>query len=233
MILYKYINDEGGVNIVKDQRITLGDISKFNDPFELRENIVHESTDVKEHVRKIFEASRDRSIEHFHVTCFCEDKIDCKEEVLMWAYYAKGHTGYRFRFNFDHDLLPNGAGLKKVNYLSERIPYDVQRTYRGKGMNDLIQGFSYAMEVQTEMLYSKSDVWKHEHEVRLIVPTCHCEDGKYWKFDFRIITRIDCGVLCPIEKIEAMKSLLTGKGIGLWKAEVDLTDFKLNYIQII
>ena len=233
MILYKYINNEGGVKIVKDQRIKLGDITTFNDPFELRENIVHESSVVKDFVRNEFEVSRERAIGHFCITCFCEDKIDCKEELLMWAYYAKGHTGFRFHFNFSKATLPNGAGLKKVNYLSERIPFDVQRTYGGKGINDFIQGISYAMAVQTEVLYSKSDIWKHEHEVRLVVPTCHCENGKYWKLDFGIIARIDCGVLCPVEKIEAMKILLTGKGIGLWKAKVDLNDFKLNYIQII
>jgi hypothetical protein len=86
----------------------------------------------------------------FPLCCFASNR----EHILMWSYYAGGHSGVAI--HFDATLVPFGASSKvtySTSYPGIPVPYP-------DGMT--------AHDVMTESLLTKSDHWSHEGEYRFI-----------------------------------------------------------------
>ena len=78
---------------------------------------------------------------------------DRRDSTLMWSYYSDGHTGICIHFEATNSPF---SGAKRVIY-SQQFP-EVPLPFAELDPNELIN----------LALFTKSDVWDHEHEYRLI-----------------------------------------------------------------
>jgi len=80
--------------------------------------------------------------------------------IQMWAWYAKGHSGFVVEFDKDHKffnqhdkLNPNTGIFYKVNY-GMNIPEDYLKDF---------------LEQSEKVYFSKHKLWEHENEIRMVM----------------------------------------------------------------
>ncbi|HMI02397.1 MAG TPA: hypothetical protein VK541_07950 [Pedobacter sp.] len=167
---YRFISFDALWKTVQTRSLRLTRVDKLNDPLDTSAYISvdkffwsHALND--SHVKQIQELLFNRLLSKIYIACF--SKIyKSRESYLMWAYYANGHTQLCFELNFQR--FPILEGPLSVNYvdslvrLRNRIEKNIQ------------------MKVQA-LLMSKSSIWKHEQEVRLLYKN-NVEVDKAYKF---------------------------------------------------
>lgn len=139
-----------------------------------------------------------KKVRDFGICCFSE-KYD---DVLMWSHYANSHKGIVLEFNenkLDKSILlanskVNMTVIDKIKYSSTcpliKISGDLQAT------SDSIK----------DIVYTKSESWKYESEVRIISNTT----GRHY-FDLSCINSIYLGT--RFEEENLLFSILEKKGI--------------------
>ena len=204
-MVYKYIN-ERGLDLLRDQRIHISRPSSFNDPFEFlpqvpaltRQQLESKLSDAtfvdglfrdklargqvrdrtsfddwfsnnRQQVLDVLEAEAKKyrpeefaalAGKHFGVTCFAK----IPDELLMWAHYANSHKG--MVIGLAESVF--GGHLRDVNYSA------VRPEYHGLWPSN-------RMDKYIEIMSVKSDHWKYEQEVRLIIAWDACEkDGEHF-----------------------------------------------------
>ncbi len=90
------------------------------------------------------------------------------DDLLMWAHYAGDHTGFVLGFDATHGFFQPGSGisrdgLRDVQYPSSRpqVPLEALNAPPSGKILDMRQ-------VTDAFFFSKSPVWAHEEEVRVI-----------------------------------------------------------------
>jgi len=95
------------------------------------------------------------SLDKRGIVSLTEDPVN----MLMWSYYAEGHSGIALRFNMDLNCL---AAIQE-----QMIPVDVKYLHKFPNIN-FYDIESHQHQFLTAMLGSKSSVWQHEKEWRLV-----------------------------------------------------------------
>lgn len=143
-----------------------------------------------------------KSFESYRIRSFCrlkdKDGNDSISNVLMWAHYAKNHTGFCIEYNFS-DKFPitesrRVSRFKDINYHKRDVPFDMNTP-----------------SINTDQaLCTKLSDWAYENEVRLItyVPD---KEGYYLAIPLdedSSITAIYFGYRCPEETVKTIKNAL-------------------------
>ena len=139
MLVYKFYPPEYGLQALKMLRLKVSPIDGLNDPFE------YLSLDMgKKSVRAWATKFRTVVSENTGIISFSKNWY----EPLMWAHYAKSHSGMALGFEIPDHVLTN------IDYISERIiaPLDVDSNE--KSMTDLVGS----------LLRSKHENWKYEEK---------------------------------------------------------------------
>ena len=113
-------------------------------------------------------------------------RLDCKiscfsevwDSILMWSYYANSHRGVCVEYDLSKLNTDNTLNNKIINSIA-KVQYSPIRT-------DLLPATDEAN--QTNFIMSKSDVWSHEYEWRIV---CESEQ-EYLPFD--CISKVYLGV---------------------------------------
>jgi len=169
-----------------------------------------------------------QSFESYRIRSFC--RIKDKEgnysvsNVLMWAHYAKNHTGFCIEYKFS-DKFPITEGrrvsrFKEINYHKREAPFDMNTP-----------------SINTEQaLCTKLDDWAYENEVRLItyVPD---KEGDYLSIPLdpeSSIKAVYFGYRCNEDTIRTVRNALANKpDIQYFKMDSDYTDiYRLKAIPI-
>lgn len=89
--------------------------------------------------------------------CCTDPDVSHGAETAMWSYYANDHQGVRVHLNsgFFGPVAP-----KAVEYLPSPRAYDSRETKTPHDLLDFIE----------KIIWTKSEAWKHEQEVRLLFP---------------------------------------------------------------
>jgi hypothetical protein len=93
------------------------------------------------------------SIAQHGIACFSESPSN----LLLWSYYAEGHTGISIRFNTKHDIfmkMPKFILPIKVRYQKDFPEIDYYK--------------SSTMKIINTCFRTKSEEWIHEEEWRLV-----------------------------------------------------------------
>lgn len=157
MLVYKFYPPEYGLQALEKLRLKVSPIDELNDPFEyLSLNMGDKS------IRAWAKNFRNLVSENNGIISFSKNW----HEPLMWAHYAKSHTGIALGFEVPTHLLYH------IDYISEKIipPLDVDNNKE-------------SMTQFVEMLIkSKHKNWEYEEEVRLVrsLDNCDEEDGLYF-----------------------------------------------------
>jgi hypothetical protein len=144
MRLYYMTSLETAINyILPEQRMRLARLDKLNDPFELLSAQVQEKPD-----RLVFKTLRNHWINTMGVMCM---GLNWKSP-LLWAHYAKNHTGICLGFDVDDGLAC------QMSYEPERLKVmlDSKKPYLGLDEEFLLK-----------VMTTKYSEWSYEKEWRL------------------------------------------------------------------
>lgn len=157
LLVYKFYPPEYGLQALKMFRLKVSPIDELNDPFEYL-SLDMGDVSVRSWARKFREVVSDNN----GIISFSKNW----HEPLMWAHYAKSHTGIALGFEIPDILLTN------IKYIIDRIipplDVDINRESMTKFVGLLLE--------------SKHKNWGYEEEVRLMRPleTCTEENGLYF-----------------------------------------------------
>lgn len=173
----------------------------------------------------------------FSFDCFCEAidfgfretnpyiSIDCKmscfseicDSMLMWSYYADSHKGICIEYDLSK-LLKTPTNQKIIDSLT-KVQYSPNRI-------DCLHGD--AEDNVVKILTSKSDVWSHEQEWRIV-----CETNNEW-LPFDCISGVYLGkkfnLKSPLYK-RLVDSLEDNSGIKIYKAKLHTTKYQLEFLE--
>ena len=169
------------------------------------------------------------------VCCLAEQR----DNVLMWAHYAKNHEGVCFEF----DLSSHIAG--KVIPIGQRacFPFEFVRPVK---YHDAFPYWNWGEEdLWTGPFFTKSKEWKYEKEWRAPMfdaavpvggtnqPTLPgCEDRYKGVGEYQLDDGLLSGVILGCRISDALKrcvaNMAKNRGIKIWQASIDESKYGLN-----
>ncbi|MDX2370710.1 MAG: DUF2971 domain-containing protein [Colwellia sp.] len=156
--------------------------------------------------------------------CVCE----VNNSLLMWAHYAKDHTG--IVFGLDTNKLPREHyALQKVNYVKDFPSQDLKSTvscYLGRP-NQEEQGSQRIKE----WMFTKSKEWEYEKEWRLLSNSSISKDNFLHKYDNQLIKEIYLGCSMPSKQKEHFAKLAReiNKDIIIYETVLSETAYELKF----
>ena len=208
---------------VIENKLTLSQPEKFNDPFDtllphwleytLRQ--LHEKYDA----HKVQEMKQEMC-KYIKARSFVLAKDDAVENLpqLMWAHYANDHKGFCIKYEFDKEFF-NADDESKFALVWQKIKY-------------VHNDFQYNEGIRlSEALLTKSDIWSYENELRLLMfnPSRGGDFVPVTLGEHARITDIYLGERCSDEDMNFMKAVVDGKGIYLHRMKKnDDCAFKLD-----
>jgi len=143
MRLYYMTSYEVALIILRERRMRLARFDNLNDPFEL---LSASMTDPE--VRYLIKYLRDHWVRKIGIICM---GLHWKSPV-MWAHYARNHTGICLGFDVPDDLA------REVRYSSEREQVVLDMAKELRGINS---------ELLQRITTTKYEQWSYEEEWRL------------------------------------------------------------------
>jgi Protein of unknown function (DUF2971) len=169
---------------------------------------------------------------HFGVLCLSKKR----NSIVMFAHYGDNHHGFVIGFDDSNSVFQKGKGLLPVNYVSERIVFDMNWEMGGA------EERKYA-----EMLiFTKNEEWKYENEVRQIFPLDECPIKKpfkdkrtekemtnhFYPMPAEAIQSVSLGIKCSTELESQIRLVLQNKHfshVKLERARLHDSKFELTF----
>jgi hypothetical protein len=168
------------------------------------------------------------------VICFTSEK----DNLLMWAHYAKNHAGVCIEFDANASFFNGqhkdsceglfGYGTKKDSYANigeiKKVRYSNKRPL-----------FIDPKEIlnDTDFWFIKSEVWSYEKEYRILLPIEHAIYKKnipFYKIDKTIIKSVTLGCQMTREMKAEVYSICSLLDIQVKETFVNSTEFKLDIV---
>ena len=161
--LYKYLDANGGLLMLQNSNLQFTNATKFNDPFDCHPALFDYSnvpaTKNNWPPADFMKLKGETDMENLRNSTWicCLSKV--YDSLLMWSYY-NSHKGICIGLNINKVLICCQRKFTGLMY-----PYPAEVRYR-----DILQKPDYFKDHNTwdELLTTKSRVWEHEQEVRLI-----------------------------------------------------------------
>ena len=162
-ILYKYLDEKGGLMMLQNSNLQFTNATKFNDPFDCHPALFDYSNlpiepnnwPPADFVTKMEENRMENLRNSIWISCFSK----VYDQLLMWAYY-NSHKGVCVGLNKE-------AVLKSCQYkfFGQMSPFFEDVTYK-----DILKKPDYFRDRPSwiDLLTTKAKAWEHEQEVRLI-----------------------------------------------------------------
>lgn len=184
----------------------------------------------------IYEVNRHALEERWRSDLRSDYLISClsavRESILMWSYYAGGHTGVCVHFDAGHVPF---SSAQRIHYSSEYPTIDFPA------------GVFQPEEVFEILLLTKSEVWKHEREYRILnAPSGRAgvkrmlDDVLRWKsdrialLDHRHLEAVTVGAAMGSDEIESIARACHDRSlkIPLYRARPHASRFQLEFERI-
>lgn len=202
------------IDAFRNEKLNMSAPTTFNDPFDcpILELLNQYGDDISKLIREAYQ-------DCLKITCFVKNtKLEPKfdeegnrflepkhandpEEFLnelMWAHYAKYHTGICIKYHFRNDLTKFADKTKSQIAYFRDIEYTADMdVYRKNGAINLKDAF-----------FAKSNAWEYENELRLLSYNPQ-GSGDYACIDVKdSIAAVFFGLKCPKEKRDEIISIL-------------------------
>lgn len=242
--------------LIRDNRLYFAQPSEFNDPFECKiapdftlytreiwqsvyrkladeeialnrepffGEIINQDIDyMLENPKHHIESFRSMFNLLLGICCFSEKK----DNLLMWAHYAKGHRGICLEFNgpmMQSHFLSYQRRIGQTIFLTP-VRYEREYPLLSLPLEDLV---TWSQTVYT----TKSTIWKYEKEWRLIYLYGGKEKPRY---NDSILKNIYLGVGCGNTEINIIRELIKNKSPKpkLYKGRMADFQFKIVFDEI-
>ncbi len=211
------------IDALKNEKLSMSAPTTFNDPFDcpILELLNQYGDAISKLIREAYQ-------ECLKITCFVKNtKLEPKfdeegdriwepkhandpEEFLnelMWAHYAKNHTGICIKYHFHNDLTKFADKAKNQIAYFRDIEYTSDMdVYRKNGAINLRDAF-----------FAKSKAWEYENELRLLAYDPK-GSGNYASIDAKdSVAAVYFGLKCPRDKREEIMDILKDRK---WVSEI-------------
>ncbi|MDB4558875.1 DUF2971 domain-containing protein, partial [Amylibacter sp.] len=196
-----------GLEALLKLRLKVSPIDELNDPFEYLSLDMGDKS-----VRAWAKEFRNIVSESNGIISFSKNW----REPLMWAHYAKSHTGLALGFEIPDYLL------MKIDYVTERITPPLDIDSNKESMRKFIE----------ILLRSKHANWKYEEEARVIRPLSNCvaENGLHfakWNHTTRL-KEVILGDRYPSGSNAQIQNVLEDSGVKFITARPEFKGFKMT-----
>lgn len=155
--------------------------------------------------------------------CICE----VNNSLLMWAHYARNHTGAVF--GLDVDKLPsNHFALRKVNYVNEFPSQDLKRAVSAFLGRENQAGNEHHIK---EWMFTKSEEWSYEQEWRLLSSSDISENNHLYKYNCQLIKEVYLGYAMPPEQKDYFSKLALklNRNVEIYEAVLSDVAYELKF----
>lgn len=202
------------IDALKNEKLSMSAPTTFNDPFDcpILELLNQYGDAISKLIREAYQ-------ECLKITCFVKNtKLELKfdedgnrflepkhandpEEFLnelMWAHYAKNHTGVCIKYHFHNDLTKFADKSKRQIAYFRDIEYTSDMdVYRKNGSINLRDAF-----------FAKGKAWEYENELRLLAYDPN-GSGDYACIDAKdSVAAVYFGLKCPKDKRNEIMNIL-------------------------
>jgi hypothetical protein len=191
---------------------------------DIMPHIAHNFDKGKVTIRSNFKEYREKS------SVFCVSKT--KNNLLMWAHYAKDHTGCTFKFKCIPKENRPLCIAQKVEYYEE---YPVIASLKDKVKHLTGQKIIDNDSIFNKFILAKSSHWQYEEEWRVVKPVgCPAEGYCYESFIPEELEAIYLGCKIDPEVLKKIKGFIQKKfkNIKLYQAYTDTQSYGLNFKKI-
>jgi hypothetical protein len=150
------------------------------------------------------------------------------DDILMWAHYTRGHSGFVVGFRSSHDFFTGGPATYEIEYGNERILMGHYCDHRDRDR-----------EVIKELICRKSSHWSYEHEWRQLRRLAECHEvadgnrpGKslyYAPISPEAISEVIIGCRCDATALKGILGTPAFAHVRRVRARVHETDFALSF----
>ena len=205
------------INAFRNEKLSMSAPTTFNDPFDcpILELLNQFGDEISKLIKEAYQ-------ECLKITCFVKNTkiepsidgdgnrffepkhVNDKEEYLnelMWAHYAKNHTGICIKYHFHNDFTKFADKTKSQIAYFRDIEYTTDMdVYRKNGAINLKDAF-----------FAKSKAWEYENELRLLAYDPN-GFGDYASIDAKdSVAAVYFGLKCPKEKRDEIVNILKGR----------------------
>lgn len=202
--IYRYLDSDAALKTLVAGRFRVGQVSKFNDPFEWNLGLTGVATPQEQEFARNYAIEHHRFIETgMGILSFSKTISD----PTLWSLYADKHSGVAFEVQHpwkDDEII-------KMEYPPERPVLDFVRL---RSINDKNEKTNYLKSLLDGLMRQKSPSWSFEQEWRLHIDLydqghcCQLADGRHhWQIHRGLFKRLILGFRCPIEEATARKLL--------------------------
>ncbi len=164
--LYKYLDAQGGLAMLRNSNIQFTNATKLNDPFDCHPSLIDFSQVPSERARvwgkeAIMDLESNQFEQNRDETWLCSLSKNY-DSLLMWSYY-NSHKGVCIGIDMEKadKYLSSIWGLIILGYLKFEVRY-----------RDIIEKpdfFKRKEDLWSYQLSTKAKAWEHEQEVRLVI----------------------------------------------------------------
>ena len=231
-VLYKYfwLDDNKDKNALRLSTLERGEIylstlDQFNDPFEGKAFVFEDDAAAPWGFRKTdYQEFVNHINSHARICCFANPE-EKHQNMPMWAYYANNHQGFCVEYQMNARqkkfLYPVSYDPKRVAgnaFLGNLIMGIIDMVKAGKDSSQMSGDLSVYNHLAYLSLTCKHFSWKHEKEVRALVPT---QCGNYFP---AIPSKIYVGMNCSLEHEQVLINIARNfPGCQLFKMK-EVTD---------
>lgn len=187
---------------------------------------------------KIQASLKSQAMSDKRIACFCagDYDLDTSKQNLMWAHYAKSHTG--FCVEYDVDLIKRRIDISnskeesilinlfKVHYTKHRIhlPKTIIKRIIENKLKE--KDLSIIEKKWLRTYVTKSTIWKYENEWRLILDSKDYNSS--FKIHFPYATSIRIGCNASKKTTERLVEIGRKLNIKVFTAKIDENIYGIN-----
>lgn len=221
MILYKYC-DERGIDLLRNTRIKVSNLSDINDPFEFLPQFLIDMKELDLMLDSLYEYQK----ENYRILSLSQSECN----VVMWGHYCNKHKGILYKI--DTAKIVHDHGIEnpfvEVTYAKDRPSIDLQALAKALEKKETDE-----LEASVKLItYTKFEDWKYEREYRAIVQYDQEEGYDFYNISPNSIIEVVLGMNSTWETETLVRVLLRDpkfSHIKLKKAKLDRQKYSLVY----
>jgi hypothetical protein len=206
--VFKYFSPQDtSLNSLEDSYLYYSVYSNFNDPFDCNLNLINFKRK-KAH----YSGTRSKFLSELNNTGIC-CFTSVNDSILMWSHYAGHHKGFCLEFKYDD--RKDGINPWEVVYKKKFKTAD----YHTQKIDSFVH-----------LIYSKSECWAYEKELRTFIPNIKNDEERKRLFDKGDLLSVYLGAKCSQElenKIKVILKAVYASKPQLYKAKLSDNEFKI------
>lgn len=220
-------NKEGTIGDIINNRITLSNPKNFNDPMDpiikawCERRKIHSTNNFDKKLYQLI----DYTLGRIRICCLVDPLRSGKQKStiencspLMWAYYAKNHTGICIRYKIKPSNL-----ISQENEIVRLLDVNYNITFPLDGNIPF-----------TDSIVVKGNCWNYENEVRLVLYSSNDNIKDYHSLEGYEISAIYMGCRIDAKKRAYLIELLKDRDIELYQmafSKKDITKLECHKVQ--